>query len=117
MPDRVKLIPCLLLVYALARPGWAQMGEEKPPQTKPEAAEEDMDFAFRIYEELISPVDGERCRMHPSCSQYSKDAITKTGIFQGILMTADRIMRCGMDTDFYRTYSIGEQDLYEDPVP
>jgi len=74
-----------------------------------------MDFAFKVYENIISPIDGDRCNMFPSCSAYSKQSIATHGLIKGILMTADRLMRCGMDTRLYPTLSIGERDFHYDP--
>ena len=53
--------------------------------------------------------------MFPSCSAYSKQSIATHGLIKGILMTADRLMRCGMDTRLYPTLSIGERDFHYDP--
>ena len=50
-----------------------------------------------FYQKFISPVDGHRCRMSPSCSAYSKEAFQTHGFFMGWIMTCDRLMRCGRD--------------------
>ena len=35
--------------------------------------------------------------MHPSCSEYSRQAVEKHGFAVGWPMTLDRLMRCGRD--------------------
>jgi putative component of membrane protein insertase Oxa1/YidC/SpoIIIJ protein YidD len=53
--------------------------------------------AIHGFQRLISPVDGDRCMMLPSCSAYAEDAIVTHGLFWGWIMTCDRLMRCGRD--------------------
>lgn len=45
----------------------------------------------------ISPIDGDRCPMYPSCSKYSLEVFNKHGLFMGWIMTCDRLLRCGRD--------------------
>ncbi len=47
-----------------------------------------------IYQKLISPLLGPRCKYHPSCSNYLVQAITTHGIFKGIILGILRIIRC-----------------------
>ncbi|MDP4668551.1 MAG: membrane protein insertion efficiency factor YidD [Candidatus Nanopelagicales bacterium] len=47
-----------------------------------------------IYQKLISPLLGPRCKYHPSCSNYLTQAITTHGIFKGIILGILRIIRC-----------------------
>lgn len=44
------------------------------------------------FRETIAAVDGDRCRMTPTCSTYSLQAIETHGFFMGILMTVDRLL-------------------------
>lgn len=53
--------------------------------------------ALGFFSQYISPIDGDRCPMHPSCSQYSRRAFQKHGLILGWIMTCDRLMRCGRD--------------------
>lgn len=46
------------------------------------------------YKRVLSPVFGRHCAYTPTCSMYSYDAISKYGAFVGILMTAERLLRC-----------------------
>ena len=49
-------------------------------------------WVISIYQDLISPVDGDRCPSEPSCSTYSRKAIRKHGFFIGWMMTVDRLI-------------------------
>ncbi|MCX6453487.1 MAG: membrane protein insertion efficiency factor YidD [Actinobacteria bacterium] len=48
---------------------------------------------IKIYQTLISPLLGPRCKYYPSCSRYAADAVTEYGI-KGLAMTAWRLVRC-----------------------
>ena len=46
-----------------------------------------------LYQHLISPLIPISCRFNPTCSQYSKDAIIKYGIFKGCILSIKRIIK------------------------
>ena len=69
-----------------------------------------------FYQKFIGPVKGQKCPMTPSCSQYAYEAFEKHGLFLGILMTADRLHRCGHDVSQYEKIIVGSQIFYFDPV-
>jgi len=48
----------------------------------------------RAYQIVISPMLGPRCRFHPTCSNYSIEAIKKHGIAIGSWLTLKRILKC-----------------------
>lgn len=52
---------------------------------------------IKFYQDYISRVDGDRCPMHPTCSQYCTEAFKKHGTFLGWIMCSDRLIRCGRD--------------------
>ena len=49
---------------------------------------------IRLYQRLLSPMLGQNCRFHPSCSQYAIDALRLHGIFVGTGYALWRVMRC-----------------------
>jgi uncharacterized protein len=49
---------------------------------------------IRIYQKLISPMLGPRCKYYPSCSEYAAQAITKFGILRGLVLAGWRVLRC-----------------------
>ena len=54
-------------------------------------------YPIKLYQDYISSVDGNRCPMYPTCSQYCIEAIKKHGTFLGWIMCSDRLIRCGRD--------------------
>ena len=48
----------------------------------------------RLYQKLLSPLLGRRCRFHPSCSEYLIEAVRKYGVVSGGLRGVWRILRC-----------------------
>jgi len=51
-------------------------------------------FVIRIYQRLVSPWAGQRCKYHPSCSEYAAQAITRFGILRGLVLATWRLLRC-----------------------
>ena len=49
---------------------------------------------IRIYQKLVSPLLGERCKYYPSCSEYAAQAITRYGILRGLVLAGWRLLRC-----------------------
>ena len=62
---------------------------------------------LRFYQRAISPALPQRCRYHPSCSQYAVTAIRRFGILRGLVLTAWRLLRCN-------PWSHGGVDFVED---
>jgi putative membrane protein insertion efficiency factor len=50
--------------------------------------------AIVVYQRVVSPLLGPRCRFYPSCSQYAKDAVLKHGLLRGVFLAAGRLARC-----------------------
>ena len=49
---------------------------------------------IKLYQILLSPLLGQSCRYHPTCSQYTIEAIEKYGPIKGIWLGTKRIARC-----------------------
>ena len=45
----------------------------------------------------LSAVRHGTCPMHPTCSEYARQAVAKHGEAIGWIMASDRLMRCGRD--------------------
>ena len=53
-----------------------------------------------VYREPLNHMAAVRrgvCPMHPSCSEYSRQAVEKHGFSLGWAMAMDRLLRCGRD--------------------
>ena len=51
-------------------------------------------FIIKIYQYLISPLLGNRCRFLPSCSEYFIEALKTQGLIIGIKLGVKRILTC-----------------------
>ena len=50
-------------------------------------------FFITIYQK-ISQLTPPRCRFYPTCSEYTKQSITKYGILKGGWLSLKRICKC-----------------------
>ena len=48
----------------------------------------------RVYQRVLSPLLGDRCKYHPTCSQYAIDALHEHGAARGTVLAAWRVLRC-----------------------
>ena len=51
-------------------------------------------FFINFYQKYITIFKKPSCVFYPSCSEYTKQAITKYGIFKGTFLGIKRISRC-----------------------
>ena len=49
---------------------------------------------IRLYQKFISSQDKPACNFHPTCSRFGMACIQEYGVLRGILLTADRLLRC-----------------------
>jgi putative membrane protein insertion efficiency factor len=49
---------------------------------------------LRTYKRWISPLLPQACRFHPTCSEYTMQAIAKHGSIKGLWLGIRRISRC-----------------------
>jgi putative component of membrane protein insertase Oxa1/YidC/SpoIIIJ protein YidD len=54
---------------------------------------------FIIFSKYISPIDGDRCNMYPTCAAYSREAVEKHGFIGGLLLTVDRLIHESNEID------------------
>lgn len=46
------------------------------------------------YRKWISPQFPSCCRFYPTCSAYALEAVSVHGVAKGLLLTANRLLRC-----------------------
>lgn len=49
---------------------------------------------IRFYQRRLSPLTGPTCRFHPTCSQYTLEAVEKHGAARGSWLGLKRLLRC-----------------------
>jgi putative membrane protein insertion efficiency factor len=49
---------------------------------------------IRVYQWVLSPLLGPRCRFYPSCSCYAHAAIERHGALEGTWLGIRRLLRC-----------------------
>jgi putative membrane protein insertion efficiency factor len=81
--------------------GWRRIFWPSSGQTAPAAAPERVTLAARVllavlkgYKLLLSPLFSGCCRFHPSCADYSAQAIRQHGALRGAWLTTRRLSRC-----------------------
>jgi len=50
--------------------------------------------SLRGYKRWVSPLLGQHCRFHPSCSLYMHEAVQRHGPLRGIWLGTKRLCRC-----------------------
>jgi len=48
----------------------------------------------RAYRYALSPMLGQHCRFHPSCSAYTEQALQRHGVIKGLGLGLWRLLRC-----------------------
>lgn len=86
---RFSLLACFLAVLVAAPP--AAAGETRHDQAR------ESNLLISLFQAHISSIDGDRCPMTPSCSEYARQVIQKHGPVLGWIMACDRLLRCGRD--------------------
>ena len=49
---------------------------------------------IKFYQRFLSPMLGQNCRFHPTCSQYALEALKVHGTYRGSILAVKRIIRC-----------------------
>ena len=71
---------------------------------------------LRFYRKVISPVDGDRCVMAPTCSLYGHQALETHGVLLGVALTAERLLHEGDAIARAPTIVEHGETLYVDPL-
>ena len=72
----------------------AQRGEERGGSPARRVALALTIAPIRLYQHLVSPLLGPRCRYYPTCSAYAVDAVRSFGILRGLVLATWRVVRC-----------------------
>lgn len=51
-------------------------------------------FIISIYQRIASALLPRVCRFHPTCSEYTKQALAHYGLIKGLFLGFKRILRC-----------------------
>ena len=49
---------------------------------------------IKLYQFIISPLLGTKCRFVPSCSNYAIQSIEEKGVVKGIYFSLRRVLKC-----------------------
>lgn len=49
---------------------------------------------IRTYQLVLSPWIGRQCRFYPTCSHYGMEAIQVHGVWRGLRLTINRLLKC-----------------------
>ena len=70
---------------------------------------------IRLYQKFISSQDSPTCNFSPSCSRFGMACIQEYGVLRGVLLAADRLIRCnGSKSSHYHRDPITGK--YIDPI-
>jgi len=59
-----------------------------------EALKNILKLLVRGYSYVISPLLGNNCRFHPTCSAYALEALDRHGVIKGGFLAFRRILKC-----------------------
>lgn len=72
-------------------------------------------LGLRAYQVFVSPSDGMRCSMYPSCSRYTIEAVQRRGPILGGFMGTARILARHSDPDLPLCRAAGRLYTYNPP--
>ena len=49
---------------------------------------------IKTYQITLSPLIGNNCRFHPTCSEYTIQAVNEHGVYRGLILGVKRISKC-----------------------
>ncbi len=71
---------------------------------------------IHFFQNYVSPIDGPRSNFYPTSSQYALEAIERYGVFAGIALGCDRLMRENSEEWVYETIDKHGNVRKYDPV-
>lgn len=115
---RLLLLLLIMPTTALAAPEWGpwEAGGKPAAHAEEEHDSSPLDGAVRFFQKYISPVDGPRCPMYPTCSAYARQALAKHGPWIGSMLTVDRLLHENETQERQRTIKVGGRYRYHDPL-
>jgi len=57
-------------------------------------------LGLQFYKTFLSSDLGSTCRFSPTCSAFGAEIIKHCGVWPGLLLTADRLIRCNSEAEF-----------------
>ncbi len=70
---------------------------------------------IRLYQKFVSSQDAPTCNFTPSCSRFGMACIQEFGMLKGILLTADRLLRCNGSKSAHYHKDL-KTEKYIDPI-
>lgn len=124
---RYSVVLFLGLYWAMMAVPWACWSEtdrmRAPKEERRGQVKLDMDHkgsplreAMRFFQTTISRVDGDRCPMYPTCSQYGQEALARHGAVVGLLMIVDRLFHEWSETSVAPQVLVYGVRRFWDPV-
>lgn len=118
------LVLCGASAHAQARrfAPWpeAELAKQKPAAVRePESSPVKLPMLWGLwfYRNAISPLDGVRCGLYPTCSGYATDAVRKHGALAGGFLAADRLIHeASVRTPEYPIIEKFDRRFLHDPV-
>ena len=95
---------------------WDDLAPE--PERTPSANAElsVLKYGLDVFRRYISPVDGPRCPMLPTCSSYAEQALDKHGPWLGIMLTVDRLLHESDPREHIHPVPGPDRLRYRDPL-
>jgi putative component of membrane protein insertase Oxa1/YidC/SpoIIIJ protein YidD len=91
--------------------------EQRNAPAETGSAIQGLSLVFGLYQRYVGGNRGYSCPMEPSCSAYSREALARHGIWRGMTLTTDRLLRCGADLKYYPLIMSDRGLTHVDPVP
>ena len=97
----------------------AEINNPQPHRYKPNIVTKvsifPINLLITLFQEVISPVDGATCDFYPTCSSYARQALKKHGIFIGLAMASERVIRDHTPEGYDLIFKFGRYYIY-DPI-